>query len=260
MELAITSTSMKLRDRAPVVFRGEDNWCFEQIRSIGYDGVELHIHDSSQLDRKQLKEELDQFGLSLTSIGTGSAYGKDRVFLSSEDADVRQAAIERIKGHILTASDYPHAVVIIGLIKGKVSDCESRESYFANLIPALRECAEEAGKYQVYLGLEVINRYESDVINTVKEGLEFLEMVGSPWLQLHLDTYHMNIEESDIKKSAEPKATSLYQLSTKIFLMVSLNAAYFLISLLINIFVYYAFLINTEKYYFPEYFHYFLTL
>ena len=138
MELAITSTSMKLRDRAPVVFRGEDNWCFEQIRSIGYDGVELHIHDSSQLDRKQLKEELDQFGLSLTSIGTGSAYGKDRVFLSSEDADVRQAAIERIKGHILTASDYPHAVVIIGLIKGKVSDCESRESYFANLIPALR--------------------------------------------------------------------------------------------------------------------------
>lgn len=61
MELAITSTSMKLRDRAPVVFRGEDNWCFEQIRSIGYDGVELHIHDSSQLDRKQLKEELDQF-------------------------------------------------------------------------------------------------------------------------------------------------------------------------------------------------------
>lgn len=64
--------------------------------------------------------------------------------------------------------------------------------------------AEEAGKYQVYSwGLEVINRYESDVINTVKEGLEFLEMVGSPWLQLHLDTYHMNIEESDIKKSIQ---------------------------------------------------------
>ena len=177
MELAITSTSMKLRDQAPVVFRGEDNWCFEQIRKIGYDGVELHIHDSSQLDRKQLKEELDQFGLSLTSIGTGSAYGKDRVFLSSDDAAVRQAAIERIKGHILTASDYPHAVVIIGLIKGKVSDCESRESYFSNLISALQECAEEAGKYQVYL--------------------------GSPWLQLHLDTYHMNIEESDIKKSIQ---------------------------------------------------------
>ncbi len=201
MELAITSTSMKLRDQAPVVFRGEDNWCFEQIRKIGYDGVELHIHDSSQLDRKQLKEELDHFGLSLTSIGTGSAYGKDRVFLSSDDAAVRQAAIERIKGHILTASDYPHAVVIIGLIKGKVSDCESRESYFSNLISALQECAEEAGKYQVYLGLEVINRYESDVINTVEEGLELLELVGSPWLQLHLDTYHMNIEERDIANS-----------------------------------------------------------
>lgn len=94
---------------------------------------------------------------------------KTGCFYPAKMRNVRQAAIERIKGHILTASDYPHAVVIIGLIKGKVSDCESRESYFANLIPALRECAEEAGKYQVYLGLEVINRYESDVINTVKE-------------------------------------------------------------------------------------------
>ena len=91
--------------------------------------------------------------------------------------------------------------MIIGLIKGKVSDCESRESYFSNLISALQECAEEAGKYQVYLGLEVINRYESDVINTVEEGLELLELVGSPWLQLHLDTYHMNIEERDIANS-----------------------------------------------------------
>lgn len=203
MELAITSTSMKLRDRAPVVFRGADDWCFEQIRKIGYDGVELHIHDSSQIDRKRLKQQLDQSGLSLTSIGTGSAYGKDKVFLSSEDSQVRQAAIERIKGHILTAADYPHAVVIIGLIKGKISDCRDRESYFKNLIPALQECAEEAGKYRVYLGMELINRYESDVINTVDEGLELLEQVGSPWLQLHLDTYHMNIEERDIAKSIQ---------------------------------------------------------
>ena len=81
-----------------------------------------------QLDRKQLKEELDQFGLSLTSIGTGSAYGKDRVFLSSEDADVRQAAIERIKGHILTASDYPHAVVIIGLIKERYQTAKAEKA------------------------------------------------------------------------------------------------------------------------------------
>ena len=45
---------------------------------------------------------------------------------------------------------------------------------------------------------------------------------------------------------------AIYQLSTNIFLMVSLNAAYFLISLLINIFVYYAFLIKTEKLPLPE--------
>ena len=100
-------------------------------------------------------------------------------------------AVTKLTGGTITLSEKVASKVLGG------------ESYFSNLISALQECAEEAGKYQVYLGLEVINRYESDVINTVKEGLEFLEMVGSPWLQLHLDTYHMNIEESDIKKSIQ---------------------------------------------------------
>lgn len=89
MQLAITSTSMDLRKRAPVVFRGVDAWCFEQIRKIGYEGVELHIHDSSEIDRKLLKRELTEHGLTLTSIGTGSAYGRDRIFLSSNDERIK---------------------------------------------------------------------------------------------------------------------------------------------------------------------------
>lgn len=201
MQLAITSTSMDLRKRAPVVFRGVDAWCFEQIRKIGYEGVELHIHDSSEIDRKLLKRELTEHGLTLTSIGTGSAYGRDRIFLSSNDERIRNAAIDRVKEHVITASEYSHAVVIIGLIKGKVSDCGDRKQYFDNLIPALRECAETAKAHHVYLGVEVINRYESDVVNTVEEGLELLEEIRSPMVQLHLDTYHMNIEEGDIARS-----------------------------------------------------------
>lgn len=201
MQLAITSTSMELRKRAPVVFRGVDSWCFEQIRKIGYDGVELHIHDSSEIDRKLLKRELMEQGLTLTSIGTGSAYGRDKLFLSSNDKAIRDAAIDRVKEHVITASDYEHAVVIIGLIKGKVSDCGDRKQYFDNLIPALQSCAKTAEEHQVYLGVEVINRYESDVVNTVEEGLELLNMIGSPMVQLHLDTYHMNIEEGDITQA-----------------------------------------------------------
>lgn len=198
MKLAITSTSMELRRQAPIVFRGPDAWCLNQIKKIGYDGVEMHIHDSALLDRGELREELIKNGLTLTSIGTGTAYGKDHLYLASRDRQVREGAVARLRDHMITAADYPHAVVILGLIKGKVSDCGDEKVYRENLIDALRECAEYAQKYQVYLGLEVINRYESDYMNTIDQGLELLDQVGSQFLQLHLDTYHMNIEESDI--------------------------------------------------------------
>ncbi len=198
MQLAITSTSMELRRQAPVVFRGPDPWCLRQIKEIGYDGVEMHIHDSAEIDRNELKRILKENCLQLTSIGTGTAYGRDRLYLSSDDRMVRDAAIKRLCDHVMTASEYPHTVVIIGLVKGKICDSSSREQYFANLIGALRECAKTAERYGVYLGIEVINRYECDVINTVDEGLELLDMVGSPNIQLHLDTYHMNIEERNI--------------------------------------------------------------
>ena len=198
MKLAITSTSMELRRQAPIVFRGPDEWCLNQIRKIGYDGVEMHIHDSALLDRGRLREELQKNGLALTSIGTGTAYGQDHLFLTSRDREVRAGAVARLRDHMITAAGYPHAVVIVGLIKGKVSDCGDEKVYQENLVDALSECAEYAQKYGVYLGLEVINRYESDYMNTIDQGLELLDRVGSRFLQLHLDTYHMNIEETDI--------------------------------------------------------------
>lgn len=198
MQLAITCTSMDLHERAPIVFRGTDEWCFQQIREIGYDGVELHIHDSDELDREKLRQLLLRHRLLLTSIGTGTAYGRDRIYLTSTDREIRRRAVERLKGHVITAADYPHAVVIIGLIKGKVSDCGSRELYEQNLVASLQECAAFAERYGVYLGLEVMNHYESDYLNRIGQGLELLDRIGSPHVQLHIDTYHMNIEEQDI--------------------------------------------------------------
>jgi D-psicose/D-tagatose/L-ribulose 3-epimerase len=45
--------------------------------------------------------------------------------------------------------------------------------------------------------LEPLNRFETDFINTCDQGLIMIQDVGSPALRLHLDTFHMNIEEKD---------------------------------------------------------------
>jgi D-psicose/D-tagatose/L-ribulose 3-epimerase len=60
---------------------------------------------------------------------------------------------------------------------------------------ALGEVAEEAGSRGITLGLEVVNRYESYLYNSLADGREAIRAVGADNLKLHADTYHMNIEE-----------------------------------------------------------------
>jgi D-psicose/D-tagatose/L-ribulose 3-epimerase len=65
----------------------------------------------------------------------------------------------------------------------------------ANSIAAMQRLSDYAADKGINISLEVVNRYETNIMNTAKEGLKFLESVNRPNAYLHLDTYHMNIEE-----------------------------------------------------------------
>lgn len=65
----------------------------------------------------------------------------------------------------------------------------------------MEACIKEAERLGVLLAFEVIDRFESDWLNTVDEGLKLLDSFGSDALSLHLDTFHMNIEEPDCAES-----------------------------------------------------------
>lgn len=199
MILSMTCTDMELRDRAPVVFRGDVESSLRQIKAAGFDGVEMHIHDSACYDYQKLSRLLQENELKLTSIGTGTAYGKDGLSFTSDDAGKRRGAIERINGHTRAAAQFEDAVVILGLVRGKVSECSAGlQEYEKRLKESLRECVKTAEDMGVCLVLEMINRYECDYASTIDEGLALLSDIPSESLKLHLDTYHMNIEESDI--------------------------------------------------------------
>ena len=62
----------------------------------------------------------------------------------------------------------------------------------------LRRLAERAAGLGVTIALEVVNRYETNLFNTCSGALAYLDELGDPRIKVHLDTYHMNIEESDL--------------------------------------------------------------
>ena len=139
-------------------------------------------------------------GLKVPAIGTGQAWGEEKLSFTSADPAVRHAAVERIQSHIPLAQRF-NAIIILGLIRGITPQGQTHAQSMQYLVENLRECAGAAAAQGVRFALEPINRYETDLIHTVSAGLELLEQVGAENLGLLLDTFHMNIEEPVIEQS-----------------------------------------------------------
>ncbi len=181
-----------------VAHKGQLNESLTIVKNAGYDGVELAVRNPKDLNFDQLSSLLIKYKLPVPAIGTGQAYGEEGLCFVHRQKEIRKKAVDRIKSHLELAAKLD-AVVIIGLVRGmKKSDISQAESD-EWLIESLSECA--ADFKQVKIAIEPINRYETDIINTVQSGLEFLNKLKLENVGLLLDTFHMNIEEPSITES-----------------------------------------------------------
>ncbi len=192
-----------------IALRGDFEANLARIASWGYDGVELAIRDPNLVDLDQVQRIVSGSGLKIPAIGTGQAWGEEGLSFTDPDPEVRLAAIQRIKSHIPAAARF-EAVVIIGLIRGVVRPGQNPIQATDWLIAALKECSTSARSHGVRLALEPINRYETTLVNTVSQGHDLLELVGMDNLGLLLDTFHMNIEETNIEASIRAGGKNIF--------------------------------------------------
>jgi D-psicose/D-tagatose/L-ribulose 3-epimerase len=113
-------------------------------------------------------------------------------------ASVRpEAAIEHLKVAIDKAADMG-ALALSGVIFGGIGErtgVPPTEKEYDNIARALTAAAKHAKSRSIELGVEAVNRYENHLINTARQAVEMIERVGADNIFVHLDTYHMNIEE-----------------------------------------------------------------
>lgn len=197
MKLGIVLSSQPSSFSA-LLYEGEMEKNIAKIKKMGYDGVELAVRNPEQLNVDWLKSILDRNQMSVPAIQTGQVYLEERLSFVNPDPAIRIKAIERIKSHVRLAKVLD-ALVIIGLVRGKETKEISDEERDTWLSEALRECALE--NKSVKLVVEPINRYETDIINTVESGLDLLRKVNMENVGLLLDTFHMNIEEPSMTQS-----------------------------------------------------------
>lgn len=181
-----------------LAYKGNIEENVKRIRELGYDGVELAVRNPNELEVEHVKSLVVKNNLPVPAIGTGQAFGEEGLSFSNPDPAIRKKAIYRIKDQITFAKNFD-AVVIIGLVRGIVGKDENREEAYKNMLAAFNECA--SFDENVKIVIEPINRYETNLLNTVEETLGFIDELGKPNVGLLLDTFHMNIEEPNITES-----------------------------------------------------------
>jgi len=179
-------------------FRTEDVGLIHKIAEIGFDIAEVAIEDPSLVDTVVLKQAVREAGVSCIVCG---AFGPDRD-LGSDNATLRQNSLDYIR-RLLAVCEEVGSPVLPGPAYASVGDTrlrtpEESARRWNHVVENLQQVGREAGEAGVTLALEPLNRYETDLINTVEQALHLVESVGSPHVQIHLDTYHMNIEERDV--------------------------------------------------------------
>ena len=199
MKLSVVLSTQQTQFQA-ASFSGSLTQNIADIAAMGYDGVELAIRDPKLVDVDALEALTREHGLRVPAIGTGQAWGEEKLSFTDPDLSVRRAAVERIKSHIPLAARF-NAVIIIGLVRGIIKPGITHEQGMAWVCEALQECSAAAKPFGIRLALEPINRYETTLVNSVAQGMALIDQVGADNFGLLLDTFHMNIEEPDILQS-----------------------------------------------------------
>jgi sugar phosphate isomerase/epimerase len=168
----------------------------EAVAQCGYQGIELQMITPDDLSDADFTRLLDDCGLRLVGIQTGSAYLENGTCLGSPDAAVRQAAMDLLERYIDCVAPF-QSVIVFGLLQGSRRDEPDRQRALERILTHLSKLADYACAAGVIMAMEPVNRYECSVFhNTVADVLSSVESVSSPSLRGMVDTFHVNIEES----------------------------------------------------------------
>lgn len=174
----------------------------DKVAALGFDVLEIscaalsnvYVKDEQLYD---LKEYAKEKGLVLTA---GYGPTKEQNLCSEDEGTVKKAMgffknllpkLQKMDIKILGGGLYSYWPVDYTKPVNKEADWE-------RAVRNIRELAKTAQECDVTLGMEVLNRYEGYMLNTCEEALRFVDEVGSDYVKVMLDTFHMNIEEDNI--------------------------------------------------------------
>jgi sugar phosphate isomerase/epimerase len=193
---AITVSLVPESAGGPFVFHGDLVSGIQKAASLGFDGVEVFPTHADDIDGYQLRELLRSGSIRLAAMGTGAGWLTRKLRLTDPDPWVRASARDFI-GAIIDLAGGFGAPAIIGSMQGRHGEGVSRAQALDWLRGELNQLGPRAHAHGVPLLYEPLNRYETNLFNTLSEAAAFLESLETRNVKLLADLFHMNIEEAD---------------------------------------------------------------
>ena len=194
---AVTISLVEQARGGPFVFWDSLADSVHKAKELGFDAVEIFAPGPDAVDRSELKSLLDQTGLKCAAVGTGAGMVIHQLSLTDTDDSRRDAAIKFVEGMIEFGGEFS-APAIIGSMQGRWNADLPKDSALARLADALKTLGSSAKKYGVPLIYEPLNRYETNLCNTMSDGTKLIEEHSIDNVVLLADLFHMNIEETSI--------------------------------------------------------------
>ena len=173
---------------------GGAEWVRKAAR-FGFDVIELAVFDPAAVDKAAVKRALDETGLEVT-LCTIMTRERD---LIADTPEPRETAKQYIRDTVLLGEELgahvfggPHYAPV-----GKLVGRGRTREEWDRAVVGLREVGQFAHDHGVCLCLEPLNRFETYFLNIAADAIALVDEVGSPGVQVMLDTFHMNIEEKD---------------------------------------------------------------
>ncbi len=197
---AVTVSLVKEARGGPFVFWDDLPAACRKAAELGFDAVEIFAPSPAAVDRDSLKGLLEEHRLQVAAVGTGAGMVIHGLSLTDPNAENRSAAKEFIKQMIGFGAPFG-APAIIGSMQGRWGGELSRDAALNLLSEALNELGQEAEGQSVPLIYEPLNRYETNLITRIADGVKFLESLSTKNVQLLADLFHMNIEEANVAEA-----------------------------------------------------------
>ncbi len=166
----------------------------------GFDAIELFPPSADAIDRNFLTALLREHHLHLAAVGTGAGWVCQRLTLTDGEAERRKQARQFVRRIIDFAGSFG-ASAIIGSMQGRWNEHVQQPQAIEYLRGALQELGTAAERHGVPLIYEPLNRYETNLCNSLASGIRLLEGVPADQVVLLADLFHMNIEESNLAQA-----------------------------------------------------------